>query len=92
MMIEVMNVRLVDNLCKVPHCEAIASTTFAMVPLCKRCETKIWNETLRFYAKKAYIHEVEARPLYFEIDHLIPWSKTQIESKRREKANAVRGN
>jgi hypothetical protein len=61
--------------CQYPNCTRVANATFALVRLCYGHSEMIWDETHKYYSRTSTKPATEARPHYYKIAHLIPWSR-----------------
>lgn len=72
-------------MCKIPECANKSTTTWADVSLCAQHREIIEVETAKFYSSLDRRPEPLQRPLYYQIDLLIPWSKRNLKLKRGER-------
>lgn len=56
--------------CKYPGCQVRAAGTWALVPVCLQHREQLWNEALKYYAKRITAAE---RVEYRKIKHMTPW-------------------
>jgi hypothetical protein len=64
--------------CTYPKCMLIATTSWALVPMCEDHRELIADETARHYKGEGGSAEAASRPCYMKIAHLIPWSKLML--------------
>lgn len=64
--------------CSFPDCKVTATKLWALVPLCEGHHETIEAETDKFYHGRDGRPEKVKRPLYTQIDHLVPCSKRNM--------------